>query len=389
MTPTQALTLATGAKLDADTWADFANRLRHHCRGEGVEWHSTACALFTVQRRVYVYGIDLDYAGNRCLIDHDGDTRAWRDIASCLADLDDDERALIDKQVASDYGPDATLAGLHEHTQFEVIADVLDYTLTGWDERWEFVGAHFTKEAAEAFIKRKGHDYRDGLRVYVGAQPYAWEFEAIKDGIMAGRIGWIAPGAAPAAPAGEPVAPPMLQAGMSNADIEAAWSRKLPGQVPQGQELSAFALGIEVGAERYAETWDALRQAIKNYQDMSSKKDRATAAMYQFHYAMKDAGWHPGRTDDSLCDVIRAKGKELQELRTRLDAAPAPAEPAPEGWRLVPVEPTPEMLDAANRARLYREHGSLDDQDVAQRRTYNSQQAWAAMLAAVPASPKG
>ena len=72
-----------------------------------------------------------------------------------------------------------------------------------------------------------------------------------------------------------------------------------------------------------------------------------------------------------------------------LYAAPAPAEPAPEGWRLVPVEPTPEMLDAANRARLYREHGSLDDQDVAQRRAYNSQQAWAAMLAAAPASPKG
>lgn len=108
---------------------------------------------------------------------------------------------------------------------------------------------------------------------------------------------------------------------MSNDDLIAAWMRKLPGRTPQGQELSAFALGVEVGAERYAETWDALQFAVKNYQDMSSKKDRATAAVYQFHYAMKDAGWHPGRTADNLCDVIRAKGHELQDLRGRLDAA--------------------------------------------------------------------
>jgi len=115
--------------------------------------------------------------------------------------------------------------------------------------------------------------------------------------------------------------PTAMQAGMSNDDLLAAWMRKLPGRAPQGQELSAFALGVEVGAERYAETWDALQFAVKNYQDMSSKKDHATATVYQFHYALKDAGWHPGRTDDNLCDVIRAKGKEMQELRTRLDDA--------------------------------------------------------------------
>lgn len=65
-------------------------------------------------------------------------------------------------------------------------------------------------------------------------------------------------------------------------------------------------------------------------------------------------------------------------------AAPALVPP---GWQLVPVEPTPAMLNAANSARLYREHGSLDDADVAQRRTFNSQQAWAAMLAAAPDVP--
>ena len=116
-------------------------------------------------------------------------------------------------------------------------------------------------------------------------------------------------------------APAVLQAGMSNDDLIAAWMRKLPGRAPQDQELSAFAVGVEVGAERYAETWDALQFAVKNYQDMSSKKDRATSALYHFHYAMKDAGWHPGRTDDDMGDLIRLKGKEMQDLQARLDDA--------------------------------------------------------------------
>ena len=48
--------------------------------------------------------------------------------------------------------------------------------------------AHFTQEAADAFIARKKHDFPDGLRVYVDAQTYCWEFNAIKEAILSGRI---------------------------------------------------------------------------------------------------------------------------------------------------------------------------------------------------------
>lgn len=34
--------------------------------------------------------------------------------------------------------------------------------------------------------------------------------------------------------------------------------------------------------------------------------------VFQVHYALKDAGWHPGRTDDLITDVIKAKGAELR-----------------------------------------------------------------------------
>ena len=62
-------------------------------------------------------------------------------------------------------------------------------------------------------------------------------------------------------------------------------------------QLCAYgaACAAAVGAER-----DALRAG----------RDKVTSVVYEFHYAMKDAGWHPGRTDDNLCDIIRDKGNE-------------------------------------------------------------------------------
>ena len=58
---------------------------------------------------------------------------------------------------------------------------------------------------------------------------------------------------------------------------------------------------------RITELEDACRTNIENYELQRSKADRATATVYQFHYAMKDAGWHPGRTDDDLTQISEPK----------------------------------------------------------------------------------
>jgi hypothetical protein len=77
---------------------------------------------------------------------------------------------------------------LSESDQWDILADLPEHTVSGWDERWDIVNVHFTKEAAEAFIRRKQHDYRDGLRVYVEAQVYCWEFNEIIKGLLDGKI---------------------------------------------------------------------------------------------------------------------------------------------------------------------------------------------------------
>ncbi|WP_267268550.1 hypothetical protein [Pseudomonas protegens] len=176
--------LATGHPMNANTWEDFATRLRHHCNGQGVKWHHTAAAIFTVQAKRIDYGYEVDYAEGRvvCLED-----RSWFSPKEYWEDLDDDERAEIDQALMADR--ECSFMDLDEEDQWEYLAELDDHTVTGWNKRWEIVNSHFTKEAAEAFIHRKQHDYPE-LRIYVESQYYAWEFEAIKAAILDGTLNY-------------------------------------------------------------------------------------------------------------------------------------------------------------------------------------------------------
>jgi len=71
---------------------------------------------------------------------------------------------------------------------------------------------------------------------------------------------------------------------MSNETLMREWQKKLPGRIPEGQELSAFAVGVEVGL------------------DHARKLEREDWS--RVHHVLFKHGVHPGRTDDHLADVI-------------------------------------------------------------------------------------
>lgn len=177
-----APSLATGADLNAATWADFVQRLRHDCIGKGIRDHCTSAALFTVQNKRFDYGFDSDYSEGRvvCLED-----RSWFSPKEYWKDLDDDEQGELNDQILADH--ECSFLDLTEDDQWETLSELDDHTVTGWNKRWEIVSSHFTKDAAEAFIRRKKHDYGE-MRVYVESQYYAWEFEAIKTAILDGTL---------------------------------------------------------------------------------------------------------------------------------------------------------------------------------------------------------
>lgn len=177
--------LARGAPLSSDSWSDFVARLRHDCVGEGVHDHCTADAIFKVEARVIIYGIDRAYTDKLAVLFDDS---AWLSPQEYWDDLDEEQQSHLNELAHDLEGKDfLELVGLR--AQWDILGDLDDHTVTGWDEKWVPVNTHFTKDAAEAFIERKRHDYRKGIRVYVDAQTHCWEYNTIKEAILQGRIG--------------------------------------------------------------------------------------------------------------------------------------------------------------------------------------------------------
>lgn len=179
---TENPTLARGAELTPDTWADFVARLRHDCVGEGVHEHYTADAVFLVEKAVK-YPVPEGYGGNPVIFDGCEVSESPEDFfAGCC----DENKAKLNESCDGDW------LGADDDDKSSALAEHLpDYSLVYEETRWETLNQHFTKAAAEAFIARKKHDYRNGLRVYVDASTYSWELNTIKAAILDGRIGLI------------------------------------------------------------------------------------------------------------------------------------------------------------------------------------------------------
>lgn len=175
--------LAAGDQLDASTWETFVQRLRHDCRGEGVNEHCTADAVFVVESRRIIYGIDPAYTDDLVITCDDCE---WFSPQEYWDDADEELQAKLNEEAQENWCLNFLDMPLRD--QYDALDELDNHTVTGWVERWETVNFHFTKDAAEAFIRRKKHDYPKGLRVCVEAQTYCWEYNAIKEAIMDGRL---------------------------------------------------------------------------------------------------------------------------------------------------------------------------------------------------------
>jgi hypothetical protein len=178
--------LAIGYELSQEMWTNFVERLRHDCKGEGVRRHYTADAIFVVQAKEYIYGLDKDYAHDR-VIYRDGNCYENPD-GFYQNGLDEDERKEFDIYVVEEMGESFLL--LYREDQLACIRMYNKYNLSvvGRKLYWRYVNSHFTRDAADAFIARKSHDYPSGLRVYVDAQTYCWEYNTIKEAILNGKL---------------------------------------------------------------------------------------------------------------------------------------------------------------------------------------------------------
>ena len=181
--------LATGASLTRSTFTDFVDRLRHDCVGDGVRDHCTADAFFVVQHKVRVAGLDKEYSDKRFI--HDGANLCeYETPLDYWNNCEQEERVELNL-IATEQG-DCCFLELDEDDQWGVFedGDVEDHSVIYYEEKWETINFHFTKAAAEAFIKRKAHDYGE-MRVYADAHTYGWEYNAIKAALLSGELVYV------------------------------------------------------------------------------------------------------------------------------------------------------------------------------------------------------
>jgi hypothetical protein len=99
--------------------------------------HCTRDPIFLVQQKIRDYGYSEDYASDFEWFDNDRQEIVDERIAKRLTDLDSNYREIPNK-----------------------------YTKVCYCDRWEFVTCCFTREGAEAFIKRQAHNLKE-TRIWV------------------------------------------------------------------------------------------------------------------------------------------------------------------------------------------------------------------------------
>lgn len=132
-------------------------------------------------------------------------------------------------------------------------------------------------------------------------------------------------------------------------------------------------MAIVTLAEKYM-YWPLERAQKEEIKELRAEIEASVQSWSRFHHLMNKHGWHPGRTDDDLIEVLDAKLTALKQqepvavvqrsillgnntilqyegvehllkIGSELYLA-AGAQPVPEGYQLVPIEPTEAILQA-------------------------------------------
>lgn len=169
-----------------ETWAEFTQQLKNSWENDNA---GTDSPIFVVQSKNIVWGLDpaSDSVEITNIVDVDQESK-YKSVEEFFDSLKAAEKH--------------DLNGLAIDEEDELFLDVKVSTqiniLTEWNERnvyichgkyfWEDINCHLTRSAAEAFIKRKSHDYGE-LRVFVKSLYWCDEFKNLLNAIINGEVG--------------------------------------------------------------------------------------------------------------------------------------------------------------------------------------------------------
>ncbi len=132
----------------------------------------TADPVYTVQEKVCVYGFE------------DGYEDGWKWCGK--EQVFDTTQELLDWLIENEYLTDKEVKEAEEF-EIDLLLQQHEYNQIGIKHYWKHVNTHLTREAAEAFIKRKQHDYGE-LRIWVDSLYWCYEFKDIVNALRDGKL---------------------------------------------------------------------------------------------------------------------------------------------------------------------------------------------------------
>ncbi|MCU4548396.1 ead/Ea22-like family protein [Acinetobacter pittii] len=169
-----------------ETWAEFTQQLKNSWENDNA---GTDSPIFVVQSKNIVWGLDPTHDSveitNIVDVDQESKYKSVEEFYDSLkaAEKHDLNGLAIDEE-------DELFLDVKVSTQINILSE--------WNERnvyichgkyfWEDINCHLTRSAAEAFIKRKSHDYGE-LRVFVKSLYWCDEFKNLLNAIINGEVG--------------------------------------------------------------------------------------------------------------------------------------------------------------------------------------------------------
>jgi hypothetical protein len=178
----------TPALFTPEAWAEFTQQLKNSWEKDNA---GTDSPIFVVQAKNIVWGLDPTHDSveitNIVDVDQDSKYKSVEEFFESLkaTDKHDLNGLAIDEE-------DELFLDVKASTQFKILTD---WNWNGHNVHichgkyfWEDINCHLTRSAAEAFIKRKSHDYGE-LRVFVKSLYWCDEFKNLLNAIITGEVG--------------------------------------------------------------------------------------------------------------------------------------------------------------------------------------------------------
>ena len=157
-------------------------------------------------------------------------------------------------------------------------------------------------------------------------------------------------------------------------EVVASDNGKWPKAIERDAKGDYILMQTANGWMWWQQAWQAARRAQVAHKDIEElehtrrEAENLAWSLFNKHYA-SDEEYASGRVEFGLCDSLRGVLSQIDNMTTGLARAPA----VPQGWKLVPVEPTDEMISEARKEQT--------PGDRALR-------LWARLLAAAPQPPE-